>query len=351
MLPSFNGNKKQLACWLNTAEETLQIFENLVSPPIFRIYFTAVLNKIEGYAKDVLCVNGNPSNFGEVREMLTDAIGDKKELSSYNCQLWHNRMEGSIDEHYKKTKQIVFNIKSLAKQNAKYNGHWDAINEFIDEYSLAAYISGLKKPYFGYAQAARPKSIEEAHAFLCKFASNESNRSLNTETNFVRGNNLASDKTVKPDTFAHKAYTNNTHTNKSVQPMETSTTKSRLTQNRGLLNNNECVTNTEDEELMVNFWVCQDNNPAEILERANNLFSKAKQNLEIASKRQINKNVHKQEAPNVDESAEVFVMPNLRTKTQPRAYKTIAKNVDGKMLENIRGVKRHMKKIKRFKGR
>lgn len=251
MLPAFNGNRKQLVCWLNTAEETLAIFENVVPAHIFRMYYTAVINKIEGHAKDILCVNGNPSSFSEVREILTEALGDKKELSSYNCQLWHNRMENSIEEHYKKTKQIVFNIKSLAKQNAKYNAQWDTINEFIDEYSLAAYISGLKKPYFGYAQAARPKSIEEAHAFLCKFTSNESNRHLNTVTGSVGVNNTSSDKTVKAHGLSHfKPVFKKDQT----EPMEVESTKSRLTRNKGILNNNEIVSNTEDEELLVNFW-------------------------------------------------------------------------------------------------
>ena len=104
MLPSFNGNEKQLTCCLNTAEETLKIFESIVPSNTFRIYFTAILNKIEGHAKDELCVNGTPSNLSEVKAILIDALGDKKELSSYNCQLWHNRMEGSVDEYYKKNR-------------------------------------------------------------------------------------------------------------------------------------------------------------------------------------------------------------------------------------------------------
>ena len=230
-------------------------------PNTFRIYFTAVLNKIEGHAKDVLCVNGTPSNFSEVKAILIDALGDKKELSSYNCQLWHNRMDGSVEEYCKKTKQIVYNIKSSAKQNAKYSAQWDVINDFIDEYSLAAYISGLRKPYFGYAQAARPKSIEEAHAFLCTFTSNENNRNFNTGTGSFKANNFSNDKITKTQSLAinkPNSYKIEPR-NSKIEPMEVETTKSRLTRNNASLFNNEIVTNSEDDELLVNFWEAQGN--------------------------------------------------------------------------------------------
>lgn len=169
MLPTFNGNKKHVVAWLNTAEETLAIFKDVVPANLFKIFFQAILNKIEGQARDVLCVNGYPSSFDELRDILINALTDQRDLSSYNCELWHNKMEGTIEEHFKKTKQIVFNFKAIARQNVKYNLHWDAINDFIDEYSLAAYMSGLKKPYFGFVQAACPRSIDEAHAFCVNF--------------------------------------------------------------------------------------------------------------------------------------------------------------------------------------
>jgi hypothetical protein len=79
----------------------------------------------------------------------------------------------TIFKYYSTTREIIQKIKTLSKQKALYSEHWEAVNAFIDEDALAAFISGLRKPYFGYAQAARPKDVEEAYAFLCKFTSNE----------------------------------------------------------------------------------------------------------------------------------------------------------------------------------
>lgn len=174
-IPSFDGNKKQVAAWLKTAEETLRMFEPLVPQPQLRMYIQAVKNKIEGKARDIICLAGDPESFQEIKQILLEALGDKQELTYYKSQLWANKQNDSMTIHnfYHKTKEIVQNIKTLAKQNEIYNNSWQAICSFIEEDALAAFISGLQKPYFGYAQAAKPKNIEEAYAFLCKFSSNE----------------------------------------------------------------------------------------------------------------------------------------------------------------------------------
>lgn len=213
---------------------------------------TAVSNKIEGHAKDVLCTNGNPTTFDEIKQILVAALGDKQDLSTYNCQLWHNKMDGSVSKHYQRTKQLVHNIKSLAKQNPKYNDHWEAVNDFIDEYSLAAYVSGLQKPYFGYVQAAEPKNIESAYAFICKFTSNETNREMtlyhqNRKDNFTRSNDQ--DKQSKPGfkkPFDPQNRARNENKVQKPEPMEVGSTRSRLTLNN--VNNIETNSDNEEEE-------------------------------------------------------------------------------------------------------
>lgn len=176
-LPTFEGNKKQLTSWLNTAEDTLNLFRDKVPVEVFRMYTTAVSNKITGKAKDILCTAGNPTDFVQIKEILISSLGDRQELSTYKCQLWQNRMSDStnIHKYYAVTQEIVQNIKTLVKQKEKYRNNWDSINCFIDEDALAAFIAGLREPYFGHAQAARPRDIEDAYAFLCKYKAQELN--------------------------------------------------------------------------------------------------------------------------------------------------------------------------------
>lgn len=172
-IPTYDGNKKQLSAWLSTAERTLDLFRDRVTAQVFNVYEQTVINKIEGKARDTICVNGNPTNFTEVAEILCSIYGDRKDMATYQTQLWSLKMEESLHSYYKLTKEIVQNMKALAKQKESYRTHWVAINEFLDQECLAAFINGLNKQYFGYAQASKPEDLESAYAFLCKFQNAE----------------------------------------------------------------------------------------------------------------------------------------------------------------------------------
>lgn len=250
MIPIFDGNRKQLSSWLETAEETLNVLKPHVSAQQFRMYFTAVSNKVQGKAKDILCLAGNPDKFEDLKEILTNALGDRHELSTYKSQLWHCKMteDMSIHIYYKKSKEIIQNIKTLAKQKDTYKNHWDAINEFIEEDALAAFISGLSEPYFGYAQAARPKDIEDAYAFLCKFKSKQVvARNLNQDQKFNK-NKIFENKSQGSSNFNQnkKPFIKTEHKD-TTEPMDTKTTRSRLTINNHVTEEEETQSHLNSE--------------------------------------------------------------------------------------------------------
>lgn len=206
-LPVFDGNRKQLSAWLTTAENTLNIFKSYVHEALFNMYVTAVTNKIQGKAKDILCLAGNPQDFDSIKEILINTLGDRQELSTYKSQLWQNKMvDGmSIHKYYTRTKEIVQNIKIISKQKANYADHWQAINEFIDEDALAAFIAGLNGSYFGYVQASRPRDLEEAYAFLCKFKAKEKiAHNMDVQQRPPYNKHVFEKPLYKPNTFMNK---------------------------------------------------------------------------------------------------------------------------------------------------
>lgn len=248
-----------MTSWLKTAEETLKIFEPLVAQQQFQMYIQAVRNKIEGRARDILCLAGDPETFPEIKQILLDALGDKQELSFYKSQLWANKQTENMSVHiyYNKTKEIVQNIKGLSKQNPVYCNSWQAILAFIEEDALAAFISGLRKPYFGFAQAAKPKTLEEAYAFLCKFSTNEcisnhTKKPIQANFNPQRTNQVGpiqpkvNQYQVKPKENKEQNYRNWS----TQEPMEVDpSARSRNTFNRKLVNNHEVVIEKGDIEI------------------------------------------------------------------------------------------------------
>ena len=174
-LPTFDGNKKQLAGWLSSAKKTLALFAAGYTAQQQEVFLQGVLNKITGPARDIICVAGELRTFEDVEQALTHALGDKKEIAQYKSTLWTLKMSDKTDIHnyYKKTCESVQCIKNLARSKTLYATHWEAIDQFIEEDALAAFLTGLAKPYFGYAQSAKPKDVREAYAFLCQFTGNE----------------------------------------------------------------------------------------------------------------------------------------------------------------------------------
>lgn len=258
-LPTFDGNRKQLNTWIITAEKTLATFRPLVTDDVFQIYEQAVLNKLEGRAKDAICMACDVNGFEEAKEILITTLGDKFELSTYKAQLWKNRQgaEMSVHKYYQTTKLIVQNIKTLAKQDKTYASSWAAISKFIEEDALAAFISGLNGHYFGYAQAAKPETLEDAYAFLCKFNSREKMTVTNTKKS-----NIYDDKPAPSNKFKYQkpAKYEVPIKRENVEPMEVDPSlRSRLTLNKKLINNHELSESEEDssseeqEENEVNF--------------------------------------------------------------------------------------------------
>ena len=269
-IPIFSGNKRELHTWLRTAERTLNLFRPVANDQQLTLYLQAILNKIEGKAREIVCLAGEIQNFEELRTILTESLGDRQELSTYKSQLWQNKMSNdiSIHKYYAKTKEIVQCIKTLSKQKVLFNEHWEAIEAFINEDALAAFISGLRKPYFGYAQASKPKDIEEAYAFLCKYTSNE--RTAQGMVNQKKEPKLGSSKPAFKADLDKKS--------PRPEPMEIDPSlRSRMTFNKKLINNHECTKAKEDEEeireepensyhesdddedeLTVNFWMAKE---------------------------------------------------------------------------------------------
>lgn len=174
-IPTFDGNPKQLNAWITSAESILNLFKPLVTTNVFMIYEQSVIHKLQGKAKDAICMAQYPQTFAEAKKILTSALGDRQELSSYKSKLWRNKQTDSMSVHkyYQKTQYLVERIKTLAKQDRDYAESWKAISKFIDQDALAAFVAGLNEFYFGHALAARPKSLEDAYSFLCEFTSSE----------------------------------------------------------------------------------------------------------------------------------------------------------------------------------
>lgn len=256
-IPSFDGNVKQLNAWILSTEQTLKIFKPLVPTNVFSIYEQCVINKLQGKAKDVICMAQYPLTFAEAKQILLNRLGERQDLSAYKAKLWRNRQGESMSVHkyYQRTQYLVETIKSLAKQDSDYAKHWPVICKFIDQDALAAFVSGLNEFYFGHALSARPKTLEDAYAFLCEFTSSEriargekKNDNNNSRQKFGNSKPNPNFSKQKQPQIQHNHSQNPKNIKPNdVEPMEIGSVRSRLTLNRNM-NNNEVEREESDEE-------------------------------------------------------------------------------------------------------
>lgn len=84
-------------------------------------------------------------------------------------------------------------------------------------------------------------------------------------------------------------------------------------------------------------------------EERENIQLNVNENLQSNFQRQLKLNGEREKTPHIEEGQEVFLKPNIRTKTQPRGNNVIAQQICHKIFYNEKGIKRNLNKIKRVK--
>lgn len=87
--------------------------------------------------------------------------------------------------------------------------------------------------------------------------------------------------------------------------------------------------------------------PNQIEDNSQKVYVKVKANIEKARSNQENQNNNKENPPHLENQQEVFLIPNIRKKLDPRAKPTNANAITDKTFKNNKAIKRHKNKIKR----
>lgn len=279
-LPTFSGDKRETLAFIQEVEETLELFQESKGEPIYSHIIRAVKGKITGQAKAIVIAAGNPTNWEEVKEVLLNSYGDKRDLTSHIQSLFYTTIgKNSLTDYYNKIKRIDTAIKSTANSTQEFAGATRQINAFVELLSTTRYIDGLDEKLSMIVRSHKPKSLEEAFSCATQY-SNASQRQR------LEKNNFKPNDYTKP--YVHKPYqqekTNpqpSTSKNFSGKFKQTPPSGKFKTQNndgdvsmrthRTTVNNNESHENSrldsEDDELFasdeINFQITHGHKPKE----------------------------------------------------------------------------------------
>lgn len=170
-LANFSGNKKETQAWIQDTENTLKLFDAYKNKPMYAQIVRAVKNKITGEAKEVLIASGNPEKWTEIKEIILNAYGDKRDLTSHIQSLFYIKQGNkSLVEYYNRIKSIDTAIKASASTIDEYKESTRAINKLISLMTLTRFVDGLGEHISMHVRSYRPETLEEAYMITTQYS-------------------------------------------------------------------------------------------------------------------------------------------------------------------------------------
>lgn len=182
-LATFSGNKKETHAWLEDAENTLALFHRYREDPIYDQLVRAIKNKITGDAKEILISAGNPNRWDQIKEIILNSYGDRRDLTSHIQSLFYvTQGKKTLTEFYNQVKKIDTSIKATAALMDDYKTSTKAINSLISLMSLTRFIDGLNDELSMHVRSYRPQSLEDAYSTTMQYSNAAYRQKLNKQT-------------------------------------------------------------------------------------------------------------------------------------------------------------------------
>lgn len=256
-IPEFSGNRKETLAWVEDTQQALDLFADYELEPSYTQIMRVVRSKIVGEAREVLIASGNPKEWEEIKEVLLNAFGDKRDITSHIQTLFYVRQgKTSLNDYFQKLKSIDTAIKSTAAQMDDYKGSTEAVNKLISLMTLTRYIDGLNGDTLAmYVRSYRPKTLEEAYEITIQHSNASFRQKLenrqNTPTNSLNSKFQNGKKENQNNSYPqlgnHKNSTKYKKPNNYDEDVSMKTHHSKMQINNHEGKNSKEIENSEDE--------------------------------------------------------------------------------------------------------
>lgn len=225
-LATFAGSKKETHAWLEDAENTLALFKSYKDEPIYGQLVRAVKNKIIGDAKEILIAAGNPNQWEQIKEVILNSYGDRRDLTSHIQSLFYvNQGKKTLTEFYNQVKKIDTSIKATAALMDDYKSSTKAINSLISLMALTRFIDGLNDELSMHVRSYRPQSLEDAYSITMQYSNAAYRQRLNKQTTdqkTTKTNNFRNEHAPTKNYFEKKPNTPQNQTTSNQNPKNSS---------------------------------------------------------------------------------------------------------------------------------
>lgn len=210
-LPTFSGKRREAMAFIAEVDRVLSLFTGYIGTPTYTQIVWAVKSKIILDAKEVLIASGNPSEWEDIKQVLQNTYGDKRDLTSHLQSLFYVKQGNkSLQEYFNKVRSIDTAIKSFAASSPDYSDSTRAINKLISLITLTRYVDGLDENLSMYVRSHEPESLEHAYNITMQYNNFMFRKRLEHNSDFDK-KNIAHNNGHKPQRNIYKTNTPQGH--------------------------------------------------------------------------------------------------------------------------------------------
>lgn len=163
LLPNYAGDPKGLVPWLETVQETLNLYQHMAQNPIYPVWLRHVRGKILDRANDALVNAHVPLEWNLIKATLISYFGDRRDLSTLTQKIYSLKQGiKGIDDFYNEAHTLMSDINAKVMLDEENEGHEDALIRFVGNLVRDGFIDGLNEPFGSYTRNARPANLREA---------------------------------------------------------------------------------------------------------------------------------------------------------------------------------------------
>lgn len=171
MIVPYRGDskdKKSLATWINSVEGKLEFARNLLPEEadieqIMPLWVGIIRDRIVEEASDALASRNNPETWEEIKQVLVEYFGDKRDLCTLVTQISYLRQgTKSIVEFYNECRELLSDITAKLLLDKETKPCVKVLTKSYEDMILNSFVDGLIEPYSTLTRTSRPNTLLSA---------------------------------------------------------------------------------------------------------------------------------------------------------------------------------------------
>lgn len=169
LIATYKGERKSLSAWLASVESKLEHAKKLCSSEeelksVMPLWISVIRDKIVDEASDALVASHTDCEWDEIKRVLTEYFGDKRDLCGLVTQITYLRQgTKDITHFYNECRELLSDIVAKLSLDSTTKNCVQTLSKSYEYMILNSFVDGLNEPYATLTRASRPDTLHSAY--------------------------------------------------------------------------------------------------------------------------------------------------------------------------------------------